>query len=455
MSATYAGVEICQTTPDLRNWIERNMSISEFREFNWAQSGPNIFHGLTYFQHNESNVPVRLNVLRWPSMASRWGTYHFVATEEQLEDIRASIYGDLDEDYNNSPAKLILHRAGETITCSDMWLMSPRPLSATPDWIAAKNTLWLCTLVDQRYWWNQDHCDKVDGIDNWSDLLTWLKNRAGIVDSAWDCASVHADWLKPHTQLRNVNSLPLGLMIDAIAWNVGRRVSVDYERTSDSYPPVVHVREWDWHNTRLQQNLTHANWYRLAGGEFFPDDRDYSPALPEKIRLTFSVWDDPRESVELNIVDVTGYEPYFGSGTVTFHDRLEKDETDSGERELLLERIADAYLGFQSHGTADVAYSHHVKWLPEALTDAIEWHEQHGEGADLVPDPEDGKVRQRKTLMDIARTRAIRLPWNWAPDDMWHGGDPVAQDNKIVCPDASEHPFTITHGSTGYTVTVE
>jgi len=424
MSATYAGIDLLQTTPEVQDWINKNISLDEWRTFDWHTQPNPIFTDLTYFQHLEGNLPFRLNVLRWPSNASRWARYHFLSTDDQLDDLRKACYGQDPDPHKSDPKQLILHHGGDTITCDSMWLLPPRPLSSCPSWINSNN-LWACTLVDQRYWWNQDHCGDLSSEDasSWDSLLDLLRQRTGLDTTAWDCPAVDKEWLYPHQQLQNINSLTLGIVLDAVAWNVGRKISCDMERQTLAHPPTVRVREYDWHSTRQQANLATANWYRLAGGEYDFVHRDLSALLPKTIRMTFPDSDDGwRIAKDLTVNTISDYSSENGTGTVTFHDHLDISESSDDQRTKLLNRVAKAYLGFQAKSTHDVVYSHHVKWLPEACSDAIEWHEKIAEDDELVPDPEDGKVRQRVKMGSIVRTRVCRGAVNLNADNLFHGG---------------------------------
>lgn len=468
MSAVYAGVPLCLSTPEIRTWVEKHVPLSEAWVFQNPPSPPTIFHGLTYFPRQENNVPLRLNVLRWPSGASRWASYHFLATDEQLALIRAAVYGDAladpPEDVKFEGATFVLHGGGETITVDSMLLLPPRPLSASPDFISGKNNLWLCTLVDQRYFWNQKHCDELLDFSTWDELLEHLRNQVGLEASplAWDCPAVgDTQFRNPHVDLLAAHSLPLGMMIDAVAWNVGRRVSVDLERTSMAYPPIIHVRDHTWHDTRAQANLDTAGWYRMAGGTYQFPDRDLSAAIPEKIRMTFQDDVDARDALDVDVNTIAGYEDTHGIGTVVFHNRMDVIDLAEVKRQELLLEMATAYLGFTAKASFDVTYTGHVKWLPEALSDVIEWHELHGEGVCLVPDPADGKVRQRREFGDMARTRVVRPPFNLLADDLWHGSGGAGSGSggdggggyQGVCPDGSR--FTVSISGTEITVTTE
>jgi hypothetical protein len=469
MSAVFAGVSLCQSTPEVRAWVERHVPLREARPAQWHASPPTIFHGLTYFPHDEANVPLRLNVLRWPSGASRWATYHFLATDEQLVEIKAEVYGDPDadppEDHRTAARTLTLHGGGDTITAEQMWMLPPRPLSETPSWLT-QNRLWLCTLVDQRYYWQLDHCGDLSECGTWDELLEQLRDRAGFgtldYQNAWDCPAVDAVWLQPHVDLLAAHSLPLGMMIDAVAWNVGRRVSIDMEQTSEAYPPIVRVRPYTWHDTRATANLATTSWYRMAGGDyaFATPNRDLSAALPEKVRVTFADGVD-RDYTEFDTTyfKLIDYTNEHGKGTVVFHDRLDVGDATDGERNDLTIAIAKAYLGFTAKAAFDVTFTGHAKWLPEALSDAIEWHELHGEGECLVPDPADGKVRKRLVLGDMARTRIVRPPFNLLADDLWHGnggagsGSVPEADYTGTCPDGTT--FTVTVNGNEITVTMD
>lgn len=453
MSAIYAGVQLCQTTPEVREWVERNIPMGEFTEFNWHSAPPAIFDGLTYWPHNEAAVAPRLNVLRWPSGAGRWATYHFLATDEQLVTIRTAVYGDAEAEdpiaSNPQPFKLY-DATNELITVDEMWMLAPRPISATPLHMTGRNRLWLCTLVDIRYFWNQDHCGAIAEEDagTWDTMFEVLRGRTGLAPEYWDCPDVASVWLFPHTDLQEINSLPLGLVIDAMAWNVGRKVSLDMDGT-------VHIEDYSWHLTRMGANLVNEAWYRLAGDVFELAVRDASSIIPEKIRMTFADGDEARDHEDVDVNTIVGWESENGKGTIVFHNRMDVADSSDAQRTALLLAVATAWLGFQTKATPDISYAGLVKWLPEAMTDFIEWHELLDEGSDLVPDPADGKVRVRKQLNSIARTRVVRPPLNLVVDDLWHGGSGGGSGSgagaggggdaglTITCPDGSVHRVRI------------
>lgn len=463
MSAIYAGVQLCQTTPETREWVERNIPLSEFHEFNWHSAPPAIFDGLTYRQHNEAGIDPRLNVLRWPSGAGRWATYHFLATDEQLATIRPLVYGDgeAEEPIVTNPQMFIFEDGtNETITIDEMWLLAPRPISATPLYMTGRNRLWLCTLVDIRYFWNnQDHCGAIAEEDagTWDAMFEVLRGRTGLAPEYWDCPDVGAEWLFPHIDLQDINSLPLGLVIDAMAWNVGRKVSLDMDGT-------VHIQDHSWHLARMGANLVNESWYRLAGDVFELAVRDASSIIPEKIRMTFADGDEARDHEDVDVNTIAGYEDQNGKGTIVFHNRLDVADSSDAQRTALLLAVATAWLGFQSKATPDISYAGLVKWLPEAMTDFIEWHELLDYDDSLVPDPQQGFVRARKQMNSVARTRVVRPPLNLVVDDLWHGGSGGGSGsgagagsggNTIDCGDGSPpRTFTISLVNGSYQVEV-
>lgn len=453
MSAIFAGVNLCQTTPEVREWIERHIPLQENRVFHWTEDAPPIFSGLTFYQQYEANIHLRLNVLRWPQGATRWATYHFVATDNQLVDLKAACYGESGSHWNN-PDTLILHGCGSEISCR-MWMLPPRPLSATPSLWSRANKLWMVTLVDSRYWLNMNHCGDMSSasVATWDDMLDYLRDQAGIDSSKWDCPSVATDWLSPHIDLQNVNSLPLGMMIDAVAWNVGRKVSFDM-----GTDPTVYVREFDWHKTRADANMADTSFKRMAGGEYDIADRSRVAAVPEIIRVTFTDGEDPRRDDEVVVSTISGYEEENGNGVITFHDHLDWSEVDDTQRQLLINLIAESWLGFQTQATMDISYAGHVEWLPEAMSDAIEWHEMADENQTLIPAPEDGKLRKRIATAHMARTRVCRPFMNQVAEELWHGNGGASgsgETNTITCPGGTVITFTINKTSSGYSVIVE
>jgi hypothetical protein len=305
--------------------------------------------------------------------------------------------------------------------------------------------------VDKRYWWNHDHCGDLSAQDvsSWGALFNVLRDRMGLTADSFECPAIHADWLQPHEDLQEVNALPLGMMLDAAAWNVGRKVSFDYERLTLAHPPVVRVREYDWHEARRQANLTNTAWFRLAGGDFEMGSRGLSPLLPEKVVMTFSDDEDVRKSSTFLVSSIAEYVDHAGIGEVVFHNRLEYQESTNDQRLLLLERMAKAYIGFQVSAANDVVYNSHVKWVPEGLND-IEWHELAEEKKELVADPKDGKLRQRVRADGMARTRLTRGPLNLVAQDLWHGSNASASGSRssgqtytITCADGSSQTVTV------------
>lgn len=152
----------------------------------------------------------RIGVLHWPTGASRWATFHAVATGEQKAAIEA---------LGSTPAarELVLFDGVRTIRV-DMWMLPPYPIAQK-----GAGELYLLTFVDERYYWWQEGTQSAptSAPASWSALLTSLFSSVGVTPTL---PTISSNYGTPSPIRWTVGYKPLPLLIDAAAHSCGLRV---------------------------------------------------------------------------------------------------------------------------------------------------------------------------------------------------------------------------------------
>ena len=213
---SYGGVYLAVGDPSLAAWVESTLSLGDLYDFMRATTGGRLA-ALGYPWLPRSFKP-KLNVLYWPSFASRWTQGHFLVTDDQLAAIRPQAYsgGSL------TPLPFILGDGTHGVTTT-LYMLPPRPL--TPPAPSA-NTLHLLTLVDSRFfWWDQAASVAVTaGTTTWAQLFSALASAIGISLTA---DSVPSAYLTPPAAFNTAYEW-LPPQLDAAARAVGMKVVVNF-----------------------------------------------------------------------------------------------------------------------------------------------------------------------------------------------------------------------------------
>lgn len=355
--------------------------------------------------------PFRLNVLRWPVGSSDWATFHFLCDANDLVKLRQKIYRG---GYNSLPLTMESESdfggaaqlwfgnppQSEPIT-TQMFLLPPRHVSE----IHGHNDLYLCTLVDDRYfWWFQAANIVVDeGTTTWLDLYLQIASGLGLTSFLPD--EIPPAYLMPSADFSAAYQ-DLPPLFDAVALSCGQRI----------------VRQLDGKVFSLNAltSIALANkqfaWEIEVGGHFafipLINPCDLNALVPASLTVTFQRSDFGNLTGQLTPYLVTleslalpefrgigGFRAskvirtntiaYWTSGTVPMNDV---------QLQALAEQIARDWYRWQL-GRLDIEFAGIRPWVPEGLH-RVEWGWQ---------------------MADVG-TRVRRWPWNDTADLMGIAG---------------------------------
>lgn len=196
----------------------------------------------------EINRPVRTGSLLWPWGASRFARAHFVVTGDMLNSIRSIVFLN-----GTQIAAPFVFADGNSSITANLWMLPAIPLLTS----VTKASLYLLTLVDDRYWWWGTPVDLTidDGVTTWSDLYSDLSTALGTTISVDSIASAYGTPTTEYT----TSSLPAPPILDAIAFSVGQRIV----RGLDG---VVSAQNFATSKAILTSNQT-AMFVPFAGGQ--------------------------------------------------------------------------------------------------------------------------------------------------------------------------------------------
>jgi hypothetical protein len=333
--------------------------------------------------------PVELGRLTWPYGAARWAFAHYLCDSASLSIIRAAAYagGAL------APLPLVLDDGTRSVTTS-LYLLPARPL----DQCDSGPGFHLLTLVDARYfWWFQAAVITItEGTTAWADLYGAVGSALGVTIN-YD--QIPTAYLKPPAALA-VSYGPLSLLLDAVADSVGQRIVRRLDGT-------VLARNAVNGAAQLSANLG-AGWPKRAGGTMALQSgaaNDLGAVLPASVTVAFPRADaavpaTPDHPVAVTLASlalpeaagVTGF-----SGSRPVRSSALYGGANATELATLATQIATDWYRFQL-GRHDVAYNFVAPWVPDSLTDVLEFTDLDGEW----------------------QTRAVRGVWDDWPVQLYH-----------------------------------
>jgi hypothetical protein len=212
---------------------------------------------------------LRLNTFRFPTGAQRWGYGHFLCNSDAVGYLLGvaqpkgqpwqKIPLAMGNPESNQGGTLV---AGETMSVN-VYLMPPTPLSGIRGLSGQLQSLYLLTVVDQRYfWWWQNF-----GNTTITSSTTWA-NLVQVVQSALNLSTITVDtispaYLQPSVEMFSLPYEPIPIIFDAIAKNIGMRVVMNYDET-------VSMQLYQTALTALNQDMAaHQNRVILSGGQRF------------------------------------------------------------------------------------------------------------------------------------------------------------------------------------------
>lgn len=417
---TYAGIPLSLATSPVALAIERAISprdVVSFEETTWP--GRNRL-GWTVPGYLPSRPPVRAGVLHWPRDASRFAVGYFLASDNQLSQIRSLL---ATQGYTRQP--LVMSQEDQTrqtvqsITAS-LWMLPPRPLFQ----ITGHNGLYLLTLVDDRYFWAaRDANFDVDMPESWSELMNAIATSLNVTLTA---DAITGAYLSAPKDLISHYESP-SMLLDAVAYNTGLRIVANLDGSIVAQDPVTAAAS-------LRAQLNHPV---MGGGAFAFQQAapfDLSALLPASVTVTFSPVRyttptcDPYVVVvtlaSLALPELAGIAGH--SGSKTFHDSALPAYSDGGallngaELTALATQIATDWYRFQL-ADRDVKFAGIVPWQPEGLSDCVEWTYRKNEVSTRVQRPAwDDRTEELLhagtygSNFDLTPSAAVRVPPNAA-----------------------------------------
>ncbi len=395
---------------------------------------------------------VKIGEWYYPHGASRWSVFRGLATSVQVQNMLLNTDGNtpapfymkaLPIGFKKSPFGTEQSFADDYELRSLMYMLPPRPMAEHG---GRFDGLYLVTLVDERYYWQNTPCTlRVRQGSTWDSLLNSAKLALNIV---FDYSVVSPDYgvPEPDSQLwTNSESTPV--ILDAIGYNIGRSFVRDLNQTYHLYTPAES-------QAKVVRNRGDVKvLHRTAGGDMFTSGtklkvgnlfKSKNSVVPTNVKVTFPKYvqgDDPvphflntryqnqrpsawyEESYgEVYTVSVPiglGGLPFSGhidvSGLVGTSDHVIHDTAkalyseealagtvpfnESGLNALAI-KIAQDYYGSQIAAALDEVYPGTANILLEGLHDVV-WTYS-------------ARARQ-------ATTRVLRTEWNQVVREMQHG----------------------------------
>lgn len=265
MGIAFAGVELLLEDPDgmARDWLDRYLSLAELQLMGCAPAA--ISNPLPIVNYPPSLRP-RINVLHWPTGATRWGSFLGLASTPDMLRIVQKCQphaGNASQDF-----QITCEVDGETRTLTaPMHLLQPRPIGVPS---RGASTLWLIPLVDARWYWQQRSGDFVvcgsstTGV-TWDGLLSQLADVLGVQFSA-SSLSIDARYQRPDPASLGLSGLNAAAVLDAACWSIGHRFVRDLDGT-------CHVMSWGKSKEVYEANTDTPSrriLFPVAGGELNP-----------------------------------------------------------------------------------------------------------------------------------------------------------------------------------------
>lgn len=416
--------------------LDRRMPFDYLNEFGYDLEYPGRNTGALARPSQARVSPaahIRVGDYYYPATAGRWSVFRgLMRSSEYRAALAATAGGRNPATFEMLARPSFLGSSNRSYGLSTLLYMLPgRPLGEGGD---GAEGLYLVTLVDERYRWQYQPVTLNPGrFSTWESLIAAIAAELG-VSIQYSALSPAYGRPDPDSQLW-ANSEDVALLLDAVAYNLGRTVVRLMDGSYRLYTPVESVE------LSQQSRLTGSQVVRTAGGDVFQsggktkagDLRTAREAvLPATVRVTFpkfinsptphyldpkpdgSRWfQDGFPSVHAVDVPLRSGGPTLsglqGAGVYCVADvakAVYESESDAGGAPLnqsglnaLASRIAGDYLTAQVGTGLDEVYLGIVVWAPDGLHDVLWRYSQRAGGA---------------------TTRVMRQVWNLAVRQMQH-----------------------------------
>jgi hypothetical protein len=320
------------------------------------------------------DFPVKLGSLYWPTGASRFAVGYFLVTLAQLNSIRG-VVGDSASQPGVAATLQILPNSNSAssvaLVSTSLYMLPARPLLIGPGGAA---TLYVLTLVDDRYWLRYKPAGERfaadDGSTLWGDLLTNFGTDLG---GTWTFDSTASGtWGKPPKGL-DLRRVSASFALDAVAYAVGQRVRRKLDGTYKGCSPATAA-------TELAAN-TSAPWFKndnLMGGGAAVPTGDKAAALPEKVQVAFTrTGSAATHVIAKTLVSLDGtLDPSHKNAIKSWKADWRVDPGDSTEMTLRDSQVSalGAAWGKWQLAAPNYSLAGIQPWAPEASCDHVEWH---------------------------------------------------------------------------------
>lgn len=209
-----------------------------------------------------------LNRLHWPCRdLSRWGFIHVLCHSDGVDQFGDSACSD----GSYSPLSFLIgnpETGGDQLTLS-MYLLPPTPLSGIRGLTGDLQSLYLLTLVDFRYFLNWvntgDLASFMTKTTTWDTLYEYLSNQIVTqnIPFTFSYDSIPSAYLQPSIPYWSTPYEPIAQAFDAVAFNVGQRIGVNWDGSCYAYSFDNAYSSWQSDVSGNPDRIV------LAGGERF------------------------------------------------------------------------------------------------------------------------------------------------------------------------------------------
>jgi hypothetical protein len=441
--------------PDLYDELNRIIPFCYLNDFKSPSRYPGRNLGAIAFQDEIGPQPssgIRIGEWYYPVGAARWSVFRGLATSTMAKQMLAATQGRLAKPFVMKALPISPDNPQEadyTLT-SNMYMLPPRPMAEHGKCF---DGLYLITLVDERYYWqNTPATLRITKDSTWAGLISQLSTLLGVTIGYSAIPSSYAT-PEPDSQLwTNLESAPI--LLDAVAHNIGRVVVRNLDGTYDLPTPAESQADVIANRGQVIKVVRMAGGDMFNSGTFLPIGNLFqakNAIVPDLVRITFPKYiqgDDPvphmvnpryqnqrpscwyEESYgDTFVVDVplasggplaSGVSGQVNDYTIhTTAKALYSGEAQavsggnpvnlSGVR-ALARQIAEDYYGWQLGAALDEVYPGTFSWTMEGFHDIIWTYSER---------------------LRLASTRAVRSEWNQTIREMQHSAPALSGETNV------------------------
>lgn len=427
MSLTFAGVELVAEnsldevdtrllTPflPLVDWTNREPYVDRLN----AKQEYRQIRGFVSERY-QPTCPQRLNVMYWPTGATRWAIFNALVTGDCLQAIVKAT------DNGRSPGTLMIQEMmnGQGANFA-MYSLPPQPLAKIDQTVSdpkkgvqggEPEQLFLLPLVDYRYFnqfKNTTTFDTGSSPPTWADLFALLGPK--LHSTGWTAPKIDDAYAATIPDLDELKRkyFSIGEIVDAAAASVGQRVLYRPNGTAFMQSFVAAQPQWSANFSSASPVICGQTFHWLADGKSINGE---ACAVPAKVTVTFPKWyqhaADPNGDVYIvdQSPDDTTMPTVAGTAKLVHTTAFADFSTDSAAVSPdnatacsdLAKQIGKDYYARVSR-QASIALPGFATWQPTAFDDFIEWH-----------------FASRCQGEYQCHTRVKTLDYNWGPEEMF------------------------------------